>query len=321
MLVHMIFFGICVISFLFLYCYIPFARKYIQSGTRDHLVNIGEHAKKTFTPTMGGFVFLVPLCALLFFHMHNPKAIFIVIATLTSLLVGAYDDYRKIFYKKGISAFCKFSLQALGALLATVYWYYNDSGIDTALHLGFFDLQIGIFYILWATFVIVGTSHAVNLTDGLDGLATTQAIITLSGCVALSLGCFGDVEIAMYAYYMLAACLVFLYFNRYPAKVIMGDVGALALGAYVACLFLSLHSEFYLVALGLFFVIETLSVIIQYVWWKLYKKRFFLCAPIHHHFEKKGWKEKNIVLAAICFSIIVTTCVIAVTKYIEAQNI
>ncbi len=294
------------LSHIFLSFYIPFARSFMPSGIRDHLANMGEHSLKKFTPTMGGIVFIIPLIAFVLFYSHSIKAHFIIIATLSSLLVGFYDDYRKIKYKNGISAQLKFFLQATGSLIASTYWYTFDTITPSTIECGFCSLQLGIFYIAWAAFVIMAASHAVNLTDGLDGLATSHAIIVLlffSFVTAIKqMGMIS--ELNNYALYMIASCAAFFVYNRYPAKIFMGDVGALGLGAFIGSLFLMARIECTLVFLGWFFVCETLSVIIQCFWWKIYRKRLFLCAPIHHHFEKKGYHEKKIVEVSSIISMI-----------------
>lgn len=297
--------GISIASAFALYVFIYFMKNRVYAGPRDFLA-VGEHAQKGKTPTMGGFVFIFPVIALLFFHSHDPKAVFIALATLSSMLVGAYDDYEKIKKKSGISATSKFLLQATGAFIASVFWYLTDSTIVSTLNMGAFTLPLGIFYTIWTTFVIMSTSHAVNLTDGLDGLACSQVCITLTGYAFVALSCFAFPSACLYALYLIAATLGFYAYNRYPALIFMGDIGALGLGSYIAALFLILHAEWLLLIMGAAFVIETLSVIWQYIWWKRFKQRFFLIAPLHHHFEKKGWHEKKIVKIAALFSALLT---------------
>ena len=307
-------FFLSIVSLIFLRIFIHYAKRYFPAGVRDDLT-MGEHQTKGKTPSMGGIIFLIPVLWLYIFHKHQPEAWFIIIATTTSALVGLWDDLFKIFKKKGLSVKNKFCLQATGAALAALY-FYNYSFSNT-ISFGFFSLKIGFLWVLWATLVIIATSHAVNLTDGLDGLAGIHSLTTLAGFFAIACYCAPTqgLIVSWYAAYLMVALVIFLCYNRYPAKIIMGDVGALSLGAYIASLFLLLHWEISLLFLGSFFVFETLSVIVQYIAYRYFKKRIFLCAPFHHHLEKKGYHETTIVNYSAIISIVSNACFIFLIKH------
>ncbi|MHB1532724.1 phospho-N-acetylmuramoyl-pentapeptide-transferase [Acidithiobacillus sp.] len=276
------------------------------------------HLSKQGTPTMGGAMILlvVILTTLLWADLSNRFVWVAVITTLAFGAIGFVDDWRKLRRKnsKGLSAGGKYGLQSLVALgAATTLYLTAQSPVETNLILPFIphvDIPMGLGFIVFSYFVIVGSSNAVNLTDGLDGLAIVPTVM-----VGGALGIFAYVSgNAVFAHYldvpwvpgagqMLIFCgalvgagLGFLWFNTYPAEVFMGDTGALALGAALAIVAIVARQELVLFIMGGIFVVETLSVMIQVVSFRLTGKRVFRMAPLHHHYEKKGWPEPRVAV-------------------------
>ena len=276
---------------------------HFSSGSSREFLNMGSHDQKKNTPSMGGIAFLLIGISLPFiFKFYSQEAfinsIFLSIASVGSGLVGWLDDYNKIKYKKGISAKLKFSLQALVALIASVFLYYNSN--FHYLNLGLIKIDLNIFYILWIMLIIISTSHAVNIVDGIDGLAASSFIISLLGFLIIS---WNSTQF-MLSLSIMATVSKFLSFNKHPAKIIMGDVGALFLGGFLSSLFILQKIEILLIFGGLIFVLDTLSVILQIISIKYFKKRLFSFSPIHHAFEKNGYSEKKIVLLFVSVNII-----------------
>jgi phospho-N-acetylmuramoyl-pentapeptide-transferase len=287
-----------------------------------------NHRAKDNTPTMGGvFVLLTVLInVLLWCNLAQPKVWIFLFCLLGFGALGAWDDIRKVRKSRGISAKTKFSLQVLLATASVVAWLYSEG----ALFSGFTDVtdvagfasqatelifpfaknthpDLGLFFIVWAVFVLVGTSNAVNLTDGLDGLAISSllpnfavfaAICYLAGHVQhasyLHIPYAGTAELAVVGASLIGASLGFLWYNTYPAQIFMGDVGSLSLGAALGIMALMAKSELLLALAGGLFVFEACSVILQVGSYKLRGKRLFKMAPIHHHFELIGWQESKI---------------------------
>jgi phospho-N-acetylmuramoyl-pentapeptide-transferase len=276
------------------------------------------HLSKAGTPTMGGALVLIAiaLSTLLWSDLTNRYVWVVLAVTLGFGAIGWRDDYLKLFLKnsRGLSAGKKYLGQSLIGGSAVVYLYLTASlPAETNLVFPFFKnlvLVMGPFYILFSYLVIVGTSNAVNLTDGLDGLAILPAAL-----VAAALGIFayvagnisfatylslpyipGSGELTVFCGSIVGAGLGFLWFNAYPAQVFMGDVGALALGAALGIVAVIVRQEFVLLIMGGVFVIETLSVILQVASFKLTGKRIFRMAPIHHHFELMGWPEPRVIV-------------------------
>lgn len=276
------------------------------------------HFDKAGTPTMGGTLILVAvgISTLLWSNLGNRYVWVIVIVTMGFGVVGFVDDYKKVMLgnSDGLSARAKYFWQSLIGMSAALYLFATAAvPAETQFIVPFFKevgLEMGWFYIVLTYFVIVGTSNAVNLTDGLDGLAIMPTIM-----VAAGLGIFaylsGHIEFAKYLAIpflpnagelivfcsaLVGAGLGFLWFNTYPAMVFMGDVGALALGAALGVLAVLVRQEIVLVIMGGVFVMETVSVIIQVASFKMTGKRVFRMAPIHHHFELKGWPEPRVIV-------------------------
>ena len=278
-----------------------------------------SHFAKKGTPTMGGvmILFAIGVSTLLWADLRNPYVWFSLFVLFGYGAVGFVDDYRKITRKStdGLVARWKYFWLSVVALVAVFGMYAMGQDTDaTRLVVPFFKTvmpQLGIFYIVLAYFVIVGSSNAVNLTDGLDGLAIVPTIM-VAGAFALVAWATGNINFAEYLHIpyikfsaelvvfctaIVGACLGFLWFNTYPAQVFMGDVGSLALGGALGVIAVLVRQEFLLLIMGGVFVMETLSVILQVGSYKLRnKQRIFLMAPIHHHFEKKGWPEPRVIV-------------------------
>jgi phospho-N-acetylmuramoyl-pentapeptide-transferase len=276
------------------------------------------HFDKAGTPTMGRALILVAvgISTLLWSNLDNRYVWVIFIVTMGFGIIGFVDDYKKVMLgnSDGLSAKAKYFWQSLIGMSAAVYLFVTASApAETQFIVPFFKdvgIEMGWLYIVMTYFVIVGSSNAVNLTDGLDGLAIMPTIM-----VAAGLGIFaylsGHVEFAKYLAIpflpnsgelivfcaaLIGAGLGFLWFNTYPAMVFMGDVGALSLGAALGVLAVLVRQEIVLVIMGGVFVMETLSVIIQVASFKMTGKRVFRMAPIHHHFELKGWPEPRVIV-------------------------
>lgn len=283
-----------------------------DDGPQTHLVKAG-------TPTMGGALILtsVIVTTLLWGDLSNRYVWTVLLTTIGFGAVGWVDDYRKVVYKnpKGLSARAKFFWQSVIALAAVSYLAYQANlPQQTELIVPFFKtvaIPLGVTgFIILGFFVVVGTSNAVNLTDGLDGLAIMPTVM-IASALAVFAYVSGNVVFAKYLNFpyiagsgelcvilgaMAGAGLAFLWFNAYPAEVFMGDVGALALGAALGIVALIVRQEIVLFIMAGVFVVETLSVMIQVASFKLTGKRVFRMAPLHHHFELKGWKENQVVV-------------------------
>ncbi|WP_020649307.1 phospho-N-acetylmuramoyl-pentapeptide-transferase [Solimonas variicoloris] len=277
------------------------------------------HLKKTGTPTMGGLLILgaISVSTLLWADLSNRFVWFALLVTLAFGAVGFADDYIKIKYKdpKGLPARKKyFWLSLAGFGVATLIYWTAKTPTETTLILPFVknvSISLGLFFIPWAYLVIVGSSNAVNLTDGLDGLAIMPTVLVASALAifayasgnakfATYLGIpfiSGAGELAIFCTAIAGAGLGFLWFNAYPAQVFMGDVGALALGAALGVVAVLVRQEIVLAIMGGIFVVETVSVALQVGYFKYSGgKRIFRMAPLHHHYELKGWPEPKIIV-------------------------
>ncbi|MBM7550596.1 phospho-N-acetylmuramoyl-pentapeptide-transferase [Peptoniphilus gorbachii] len=262
-----------------------------EEGPKSHMVKSG-------TPTIGGLIFLFSAIITTLLTGNFKVSVFMILfSTLAFGAVGFVDDYIKVVMKRnlGLRAYQKLFLQILTAVILIIY-QYNSKHMGTDLYIPFLKdyRSIGVFYIPFIIFVIVGTVNSVNLTDGLDGLSTSVTIICLLffNVVAVK---FQRYEIAAFSLVLAGALIGFLFFNKYPAKVFMGDTGSLALGGAISAIALLLNVPLILPIAGGIYFIETLSVIIQVVSFKTRGKRVFLMSPLHHHFEQKGWHEKKVV--------------------------
>ncbi|MCJ0923976.1 phospho-N-acetylmuramoyl-pentapeptide-transferase [Mammaliicoccus sciuri] len=263
-----------------------------------------SHMKKTGTPTMGGLTFLlativVTIIALFYVEQVGPL-ILLLFVTLGFGLIGFIDDYIIVVKKnnQGLTSKQKFLAQiAIAVVFYIVSVILPNYEFETAINIPFTDwsLSLSVFYIIFIVFWQVGFSNAVNLTDGLDGLSTGLSIIAFGFYATLSF-ILDKPEIGLFCLVMLASLFGFLIYNKYPAKVFMGDTGSLALGGIFATISIMLNQEITLLLIGLVFVIETLSVMLQVTSFKLTGKRIFKMSPLHHHFELVGWSEWKIVL-------------------------
>ena len=290
------------------------------------------HLKKAGTPTMGGLMILISvvLSLLLWMDLSNIFVWACIFVTLGFGAIGFMDDYDKVrkASHKGIPGRVRLLLEFAIAGFAT--WLIVQQ-IGTSLYVPFFnDVQIdlGYFYIPFAMFVIVGAGNAVNLTDGLDGLATMPVVIAsatflvlvyLSGNAVFSeyLGIpfvRGAGELAIFCAGVIGACLAFLWFNAPPAAVFMGDTGSLALGGALGAIAVSIHHEIVLALVGGLFVLEAVSVIVQVFFFKRTGRRVFRMAPIHHHFEQLGWSESTIVIRFWIISLVLALAGLATLK-------
>jgi phospho-N-acetylmuramoyl-pentapeptide-transferase len=294
-----------------------------------------SHHVKRGVPTMGGLliIFSITVSTLLWARLDSYLVWLCLFTVLFFGCVGAYDDYRKIMKQnsKGLSARGKIILQIVGAMVVGCSIYFLP-GFDGHLSVPFFknvNPDLGWFYILFSGVVIVGASNAVNLTDGLDGLAVGPTLISaavylvfayLAGHVILAEYLqipyiAGGGEVAIFCAAIVGGCLGFLWFNAYPAEIFMGDVGSLALGGSLGAVAIIIKQEVLLAIVGGIFVMEALSVIIQVLYFKFTNgKRIFLMAPFHHHFEKKGWHETKVVIRFWIVSIILALFALATLK-------
>ncbi|HMK43125.1 MAG TPA: phospho-N-acetylmuramoyl-pentapeptide-transferase [Dissulfurispiraceae bacterium] len=275
------------------------------------------HLKKAGTPTMGGIIILLSISGsmALWGNFRNPYTWVVMFALLGFGAVGFLDDYLKAVKKnpKGLRAPYKFGVQMLIALLISIFLYIKPDQYATILSVPFFKkwlFDLGVFYIPFAIFVVVGSSNAVNLTDGIDGLAIgLVAIATIANGALTYLGGHaqfarylqvlylpGIGELTVFCGALLGAALGFLWYNAYPAEVFMGDVGSLSLGGALGTLAVITKHEIVLAVVGGIFVLETISVVMQVVSFRMTGKRIFRMAPIHHHFELKGWSEPKVIV-------------------------
>ncbi|MBL4721007.1 MAG: phospho-N-acetylmuramoyl-pentapeptide-transferase [Alphaproteobacteria bacterium] len=290
-----------------------------QGGASNIREDVPEnHLKKAGTPTMGGFLILIAITVstVLWADIHNQFVWLVMFVTVGFGAIGFADDYLKLTKRnsKGLKGRYKLVFQVLIGVIAA-YWIMSttEAPLSGALALPFFKdllIQLGWFFIPFAVFVLVGTSNAVNLTDGLDGLAIVPVMIAAAcfGFIAYLTGNLvfsgylqlhyipGVGELAVFCGAMVGASLGFLWFNAPPAMVFMGDTGSLAMGGALGAISIVTKHELVLAIIGGLFVLETVSVIVQVVSFKLTGKRVFAMAPLHHHFEKKGWAESTIVI-------------------------
>ncbi|CAM3086771.1 phospho-N-acetylmuramoyl-pentapeptide-transferase [Filibacter tadaridae] len=259
------------------------------------------HQKKAGTPTMGGLIFIssIIISTLVLSYMHDvmtTQTIVLLLVLVGFGVIGFLDDFIIVVLKRnlGLNSLQKLIGQIIIAVAA--FFLLKLGPFDTAVHLPFVDfrIELGVFYVAFLIFWLVGFSNAVNLTDGLDGLVAGTSSIAF-GAFGVHALIYGQLDIAMFSFVVTGAMLGFLVFNIKPAKVFMGDTGSLALGGALAMLSILIKQELLLVIIGIIYVVETLSVIIQVISFKLTGKRVFKMSPIHHHFELSGWSEWKIV--------------------------
>jgi phospho-N-acetylmuramoyl-pentapeptide-transferase len=308
-----------------------------QIGQRVRSDGPQTHLQKAGTPTMGGGLILVSLaCSALLWADLTSRFIWVLLfTTLAFGTIGFYDDYLKLVVgnSKGLAARYKYLFQSLAGLCAALALHqFHQSLAETSLYVPFFKtvaipMSTAMFVIL-TYFVIVGSSNAVNLTDGLDGLAIMPAVM-VAGALGVFAYATGNVkfatylqipyipgvgEVLIYSAALVGAGLGFLWFNAYPAQVFMGDVGALAIGAALGAMAVIVRQEIVLFVMGGVFVLETVSVVLQVASFKLTGKRIFKMAPIHHHFELKGWPEPRVIVRFWIISFVLVLAGLATLK-------
>ena len=275
---------------------IPYLHK-LKFGQSIRECGPASHMKKNGTPTMGGLMMLAALIIALLWGQFTPHVIIALVLTVGHAVIGFIDDYIKVVMKRnlGLTAKQKFLLQFI---LAGAYVYFAETHIhNTELWVPFVNMTVDLgwgYYVL-AFLLLVGTTNAVNLTDGLDGLVSFVSL-PVTMVFAFIAYMQGMLDLCGFSLGLTGACLGFLLFNRHPAQVFMGDTGSLALGGAVAAMALLTHTELLLVIVGGIYVAEALSVIIQVTYFRFSGgKRIFRMAPLHHHFELGGWKEVKVV--------------------------
>ena len=312
------------------------SKKRILDPIRDD--GPGEHIiKKIGTPTMGGLVILIGiiLSVLMWANLNNIYVLFSLYVLISFGLLGALDDYKKI--KTNNSSGLSFRVKLLSQIILSVIGisfltYHLEYQEFSNLYFPFFKdlfINLGWFFIPFSVFVIVGASNAVNLTDGLDGLATVPVIL-VAACFAFISYVTGNIvfsnylqipyiegtgEIAIFCGAIIGACLGFLWFNAPPAKIFMGDTGSLSLGGSLGAVGIITKHEIVLAITGGLFVLEAVSVMVQVISFKLTGKRIFKMAPIHHHYEKKGWPESTVVIRFWIVAIILAMIGLATLKF------
>ena len=301
-----------------------------QDGPIDHII------KKSGTPTMGGLIIIIGMISstLLWADLTNIFIWVLVFVSLSLGLLGFVDDLLKIKNEnsRGLNSKLKFIGQLIIGIIALyILINYSDHQYLYNLYFPFFKnlvLQMGLFFIPFALFVIIGSSNAVNLTDGLDGLATVPVMLVALSFTLISYVVGNTIfaeylkiqyipnvgEISIFCGSIVGSCLGFLWYNAPPAKIFMGDTGSLSLGGSLAAVAIMVKHEIVLAIIGGLFVLETVSVIIQVISFKLTGKRVFMMAPIHHHFEKKGWAESTIVIRFWIIAIILALIGLATLK-------
>ena len=301
-----------------------------DDGPEEHIV------KKIGTPTMGGVIILIGLLVsvLCWGDLTNINILFCIYIAISFGVLGAFDDYKKIKHSNssGVSSKFKIISQITLAIIGVCFFvYYVENQNITNLYFPFFKnliINLGWFFIPFAVFVLIGSSNAVNLTDGLDGLATVPVIL-VAGCFAFISYVTGNIvfsdylqipyiegtgEISIFCGAIIGSCLGFLWFNAPPAKIFMGDTGSLSLGGSLGAVGIITKHEIVLAITGGLFVLEAVSVMVQVISFKLTGKRIFRMAPIHHHFEKKGWPESTVVIRFWIISIILAMIGLATLK-------
>ncbi|MDY4077368.1 MAG: phospho-N-acetylmuramoyl-pentapeptide-transferase [Clostridium sp.] len=282
---------------------LKFGQNIREEGPKNHL-------KKAGTPTIGGLIFITStiVSMIIMRYKFSDEAMVVMYGMLAFGLIGFLDDMLKIIHKhnEGLTSKQKFLLQLLFSVIAAWYGY---TSIGTEISIPFTNIQVdlGWIFIPFVMFYFVALTNAVNLTDGLDGLNTSVTIIVMIFFAIASFGT-GHKSVAVFSVALIGGLIGFLNYNRYPAKVFMGDTGSIALGGAISTILLVLKNPLVIIIVGGIYVLETVSVIIQVTYYKRTKKRFFKMAPIHHHFEQLGWSEVKIV--AVFSAITVILCLV-----------
>ena len=291
---------------------IPFLRR-LKMGQTERVDGVQSHLKKAGTPTMGGVIFLIATVVTSLLYVRDyPKIIPVLFLTLGFGLIGFLDDYLKVVLKRsdGLLAWQKFLLQIIFTAIF-VFYILNYTDVSLAMRIPFWSghyLNLGWLAIPVLFFAVIGTVNGVNFTDGLDGLASSVTLMVAVFFTVVSIGTNSGIEPITCA--VMGSLMGFLLFNVYPAKVFMGDTGSLALGGFVAGAAYMMQMPLFILLVGLIYLVEVLSVIIQVSYFKIsHGKRIFKMAPIHHHFELCGWSETRVVAV---FSVVTAImCLIA----------
>ena len=297
---------------------IPFLKK-LKAGQNINIY-VEAHRNKAGTPTMGGLIFIIPTFAITLFLLltgkieYSVNLVIVLFVFLSYGLIGFLDDFISLRRKtnKGLTQFQKILLQLIVALVFYVLFRQYTAG-DSYLRISALgiDWNLGWFYGVFILFLLVGSSNAVNLTDGLDGLAGGLSAIAFLAFGLIAMGSWwieGNSDMGIFCFILMGSIMGFLVYNSNPAKVFMGDTGSLTLGATMATIAILTSHELSLAVIGGVFVIETLTVIIQISSVVLLKRRVFLMTPIHHHFERLGWRENDIVKLFWTVGFILSLC-------------
>lgn len=322
---------VCIFSFLIALLIAPFIITFLRKQKAKQTIYsyVEKHKVKQGTPTMGGLIFIlaITLSSLVFFRRENTLGLFTLVVCGAFGLTGFLDDYIKVHFKQnlGLKAYQKFLFQLFISIAISIF-VYKSNLVGSSLIIPFTTktIDIGFWVIPLVIFVFVAITNSVNLTDGLDGLAGTTSLINILAffCIIavmryINMDMGGSEK--MYLEYQnvlivasssIGALLCFLTFNSYPAKIFMGDTGSLYLGALIGCMGIFTRQTLLIPLLGIMFVASTLSVIIQVLYFKKTKKRIFLMAPLHHHFEKKGVHEVKIVSCYVIITTLVSLSVV-----------
>jgi phospho-N-acetylmuramoyl-pentapeptide-transferase len=258
------------------------------------------HQTKAGTPTMGGIIiFLAITIPYLLLSRHDWQSIGVFGASIACALLGFADDYTKIVKRRSLGLRARTKLVVTVLISIGLWWVaVHEAHIGSTIQLRFVDasIDLGPLFPIFIYLVVAGTTTAVNFTDGLDGLAAGCAAIVLLAYIGITYATIGDRDLTLLAGCLVGACVGFLWFNSFPASIFMGDTGSLGLGGAIAGLAIMTNTEVLLILLGGIFVIEVLSVVIQVFSFQVFRKRVFLMAPIHHHFELQAWSETKIIL-------------------------
>ena len=303
---------------IFVLIIIPFLKK-LKAGQNINIY-VEAHRNKAGTPTMGGLIFIIPTFAITLFLLltgkieYSVNLVIVLFVFLSYGLIGFLDDFISLRRKtnKGLTQFQKILLQLIVALVFYVLFRQYTAG-DSYLRISALgiDWNLGWFYGVFILFLLVGSSNAVNLTDGLDGLAGGLSAIAFLAFGLIAMGSWwieGNSDMGIFCFILMGSIMGFLVYNSNPAKVFMGDTGSLTLGATMATIAILTSHELSLAVIGGVFVIETLTVIIQISSVVLLKRRVFLMTPIHHHFERLGWRENDIVKLFWIVGFILSLC-------------
>ncbi len=296
-----------IVAFVLVMVVMPKSIQYLKKlkfGQVEREEGLESHKSKGGTPTMGGLIFII--CSLVVVYVLNIsyfKNVYVNLMTFAFVgygLIGFIDDYLIVVKKTndGLKPVQKYALQSIVAIAFYLLARYFVPGFDTVITIPLVHIEVdlGWFYPVLVYFMFAAESNAVNLTDGLDGLATGLSMISIAAFVIFAV-MNKNYAIAIYAMAIVGALLGFMYFNYHPARIFMGDTGSLALGGVLAALAVLTAQELLLIIIGGVFLVETLSVIIQVVSFKTRGKRVFKMAPIHHHFEMLGWSEQQVVIS------------------------